>query len=224
MYDATSDSIAFASCSGVLGLLMSLASHAKRSAFNTPAERIPRTAVTASCGVMRAWDSVMRRKAIASAVDASRSVAAGTSCLRNDRATLMVLLAQRRRLLLSKQPWLRLFGRLVREAQRRSEPIERANQRGHSRGHGNFRVWTRRTSRRISLRSSCSFLERAKGFEPSTCSMGSCHSTTELSPREAREDRASGRGSQGWLRLPSGEEELLELVEVALREAARPDA
>jgi hypothetical protein len=28
-------------------------------------------------------------------------------------------------------------------------------------------------------------LERAKGFEPSTCSMGSCHSTTELSPREA---------------------------------------
>jgi hypothetical protein len=40
MYDATNDSIAFASCSGVLGLLMSPASHAERLAFNTPAERI----------------------------------------------------------------------------------------------------------------------------------------------------------------------------------------
>jgi hypothetical protein len=40
-------------------------------------------------------------------------------------------------------------------------------------------------------------LERAKGIEPSTYSLGSCRSTTELRPRSSKDNANMGRGKAG---------------------------
>jgi hypothetical protein len=54
-------------------------------------------------------------------------------------------------------------------------------------------------------------LERAMGIEPTTCSLGSCRSTTELRPRWLRDQSSGARAARGgglrrsgWLQWGAG--------------------